>query len=304
MNKKENVIQSCKFFLNLFTFFTVLFLLSFMQKGIAYAGAQYSGSQVISNPAQAVQCTENVCPHNAGDFCWNSESPGVSTCGAPCSDINGSFGAAWSKYSFSKCYQVSPETAFEEEDCRSGFQYSSVVYSTADKCVQSDGASYLRSGYCSGATGGIYKTCCNNSGGGMANQVCSQVTPSSGAPGLDGVCPSGSHSVTCGYAGAEKPTCGPSACGDVPTATPTPSPSPTPTTNLCYSGDPCTAGQVNSSVCSGTGVSKTCYNFGGTYCWWPTTCQSGTACYAGVCRVGCAEGATQSICIEGTSCNL
>ena len=61
MNKKENVIQSCKFFLNLFTFFAVLFLLSFMQKGVVFAAATYSGSQVISDPSQVVQCTENVC---------------------------------------------------------------------------------------------------------------------------------------------------------------------------------------------------------------------------------------------------
>jgi hypothetical protein len=252
-------------------------------------------------PGGAADCADTPKPPS---LCSNGASIGTTTCAGESACPSQYPGSnTWTKYALEPNCQYNP---FANPRYAWLYNYNSAVYSIADKCTPSDGASYLRSGYCDGSIGGIYKTCCNNSGGGMASASCVQVQPYSGAPypPYDGVCPSGSHSVTCGYAGAEKPTCGPSACGDVPTATPTPSPSPTPTTNLCYSGDPCTAGQVNSSVCSGTGVSKTCYNFGGTYCWWPTTCQSGTACYAGVCRVGCAEGATQSICIEGTSCNL
>ena len=265
-----------------------------------------AGSSVVfvpkdSNPSAmgyGTQTNDSQCAlARPSSFCSNGSTVGTTTCTSEPACTGGS---VWTKYSLLGCY---PHTSqFDQYDWL--YNYNSAVYSTADKCTPSDGASYLRSGYCDGSIGGIYKTCCNNSGGGMASQSCVQVQPYSGAPypPYDGVCPSGSHSVTCGYAGAEKPTCGPSACSVAPTPVPT-TPTPVPT-GSCYSGDPCTAGQVGSSVCSGTGVAKTCYNFGGTYCWWPTTCSAGTACYAGACRVGCAEGTTQSICIEGTSCNL
>lgn len=286
--------------IGVFSFIFFSFLVSGLQ---VYAGSTYSGV-VYNTPLSATfgACQDAVCnqAYSTGSYCYNSEAVGVTNCGMACPAGAGS--SAWTKYQFAGCQIIEKGSFGADDTCATIAQEVSAVYSTADKCTPSDGASYLRGGNCSGAIGGIYKTCCNDSGGGMASQSCVQVQPYSGAPfpPYDGVCPSGSHSVTCGYAGAEKPTCGPSACSAAPTATP----SPTPTAGLCISGDPCTAGEVNTKVCSGSGVTKTCYNFGGTYCWWPTTCSAGTTCSSGNCVVGCANGSTQSICIQSTTCNL
>lgn len=290
-----------------FGLFTFLFLFS--------TSNSYAASSVVflsqgQNPAIAgwsndargnAACADTPKP---ASICSNGASIGTTTCAGESACPSQYPGqSTWTKYALEPNCQYN---AFADPPNAWLYNYDSAVYSIADKCTPSDGASYLRSGYCDGSIGGIYKTCCNDSGGGMASQSCVQVQPYSGAPypPYDGVCPSGSHTVTCGYAGAEQPTCGPSACGSVSTPTPTPTTTtPTPTTSFCTYGE-CSAGQANTTVCSDSSSTKTCYNFGGTYCWWPTTCSAGTTCSSGSCVVGCANGSTRSICTEGTSCNL
>lgn len=217
------------------------------------------------------------------DICSNGATIGTTTCtGESACPATYPGSSTWTKYSlFPTCYY---NVALDRYAWL--YNYNSAVFSTADKCVLSDPASYLRSGQCDGSIGGIYKTCCNNSGGGMSSQACVQIQPYSGAPypPYDGVCPSGSYSVTCGYSGAQMPTCGPSACGATPTPTPI----------LCSNGDPCDPGQVGTTTCTGPGDLKTCYNFGGTYCW----------AYSGSTGTGACCSGTRNVCISGTTCTL
>ena len=289
-NKKYfYIILSLSAYIFIFTvFFT--FISTSAQAASSTIKTTYTSPNFASEDVSSVSCkASNGCAVN-GNTCNNGPYAGNSgNCGTACQGGN-----AWTKYNYSSCSQISFTCdSFGEctEVCTANYKLGGSVCSTGDKCVS--GESGLRSGSCEcgGYGTSTYKYCCNATGN---SEACIAAGTQDASFPPEGQCPGG-YIVD----GSRVRS---SACTPIITSTPTPSP--TPTTNLCYSGDPCTAGQVGSSVCSGTGVSKTCYNFGGTYCWWPTTCFGGTACYAGVCRAGCAEGTTQSICIEGTSCNL
>jgi len=180
----------------------------------------------------------SVCQANIGepepDVC--AGGGGVST--SPC----GSLGP-WSYCYVSGCEIKGSER--EAGQCDYQYQYSFTSCSAWDTCI--DSAPYLRAGQCgwgsacddSGCTySGIYKTCCEVSGGSFTGNLGGNCTGGC----RTGTCPGGSSPVICGvspdvcasviaqgYACTTAP-CGLSACqavGSAPTPPPTGSPAPT-----------------------------------------------------------------------------
>lgn len=184
--------------------FSFLFLNFGYEKSFAYpiddsGGAYAVCSTCLGSPpadcsiSQAGSC--NVCTPGGSSDCCSSGSP-------------------WTKYQ-AVCVNLDPESV----TCSYVWVVASQVCATADKCVTSDGP-YLRAGFCSCATGGIYKVCCNNTGGGVAGGACVQVSNDGIDPPWEGICPAGSYSVF----GSDASAC--------PVAA-TPTPTPAPCTNTC-----------------------------------------------------------------------
>lgn len=181
----------------LFPLIFLVFILCFSASPsyASFLPAKYGGSAPSASVYTGSDPTVLSGCAAAGTYCWNSQSVGSTDCGNPCSG-----GSPWTKYQYDACYVIAYDSFGIPYDFQAWYTESGVVYSTADKCVPSDGA-YLRPGFCDGSIGpSVYKVCCNNSGGGVASGACQQIVPYSGAPypPYDGVCPAGSYSTSPG----------------------------------------------------------------------------------------------------------
>lgn len=215
-----------------FILITVIFYSLFLFIGVNQVFAvNYTITFENSPPGSLSACTNPSGCENIGT-CWNSWAPGQTDCGQACIVDGVARGDAWSKYTYSGCYETrrDPLTG-QSESCTSWYNRVSDVCSTADKCDTGTGANpnqpYLQAGKCDCTLGGIYKACCTNtSPSTLSTNSCVQVTNDPYNPLFEGVCPAGSSPVFCGF-GSYPPCDSPTVCGPVPTPAPTPTPPPT-----------------------------------------------------------------------------
>lgn len=185
---------------NLFLKFSSLLLFLFFLN-LLFASRTNASSiaspPVFSNTPLSASVSYFSCPDTSFcapyASCWNDEAVNVTHCGPlACPD-----GSAWTKYNYDGC-----ATNISLESLGVCIPYftstgTSPVYSTADKCIPSDGP-YLRAGYCDGSySSSPYKVCCDPSGG-VASGVCVQVANDTTNPPWEGVCPAGSYSTSPG----------------------------------------------------------------------------------------------------------
>ena len=229
MNCLQFISRKIIFFISSLTLFVVLSVSQTQAADINYVYGQ--------NPPPGLEGCGDPCP--APSICWNSEAPGVTDCGSACPAAGGD---PWTKYENKGCFG---DPAVEGR-CTVYYAKLQQVCSTGDKCT--DSHPLLNSGRCDCSVGGIYKTCCSNSGG-VAGNSCVEYAVDDTNPPWEGMCPAGSYETFCGYGGY--PACGAAACG-------TSYPYPTPDYTYPTPAGPTCTGRYDVTCCDGSTDSLTC----------------------------------------------